>query len=460
MSPSVVCPHYPVAIVGGGIAGLTLALALEKQGIDYALFERQTSLYPDQGASIGMLPNGLRILDQLGLLDEIEKHTVPLTRWRHLDGEGELILEANALGYYSSKLGYGGLFLPRRKLLEIMAKKLQTPCNARTGVRVTSLQEEQDQVFVELSDGSRVSADIVIGADGVRSRVREAIDRAQPGPLVHSDDYMRTNFACVYGISSSVDGIGEGESFSVYRPGATILLFTGQNGTIFWFVFEDLGQEYGLSSAPRYTEKDVDTICTSVAHLQISPTVYFRDVYANRSVAMKVGLEEGVAPVWHPIRMVIVGDAAHKSTPNAAMGGNQAIESSTVLINELREVLNSHEIGSLPSSALAAAFERYTHLRKPRASMIVQKAGAACRAQLYHDGAAAGIRKELPFLNDGDWLFRGFMGFSHAPTLDGLPLSSQGEFYQRATEQFQKRVLERQTGGRDVSNSALFDLEG
>ncbi|KAJ5703184.1 hypothetical protein N7488_010732 [Penicillium malachiteum] len=291
-------------------------------------------------------------------------------------------LETNALGYYSSKLGYGGLFLPRRTLLEIMAKKLQTPSNARTGVRVTSLQEEQDRVFVELSDGSRISADIIIGADGVRSRVREAIDRAQPEPLVHSDDYMKTNFACVYGISSSVNGIGEGESFSVYRPGATILLFTGQNGTIFLFVFEDLGQEYDLYSAPSYTEKDVDTICTSVAHLQILPTVCFRDVYANRSVAIKVGLEEGVATVWYTSRMVIVGDAAHKSTPNAAtpnaaMGGNQAIESSTVLINELREVLNSHEIGSLPSSALAAAFERYTNLRKPRASMIVQKAGVA-----------------------------------------------------------------------------------
>lgn len=103
MSPSTISSHYPVAIVGGGVAGLTLALALEKQGIHYVLIEAHDSLAPDEGASIGLLPNGLRILDQLGLIDEIEKHTSPLQRWRHLDGEGELISETNALGYYPSQ---------------------------------------------------------------------------------------------------------------------------------------------------------------------------------------------------------------------------------------------------------------------------------------------------------------------------------------------------------------------
>ena len=75
MSPSVTPEHYPIAIVGGGIAGLTLALALEAQGVRYILFESQSSLAPDRGASVGLQPNGLRILDQLGLIDKIEQHT-------------------------------------------------------------------------------------------------------------------------------------------------------------------------------------------------------------------------------------------------------------------------------------------------------------------------------------------------------------------------------------------------
>ena len=102
MSDSATSEHYPVAIVGGGIAGLTLALALEKQGVRYVLFESQSSLAPDRGASVGLQPNGLRILDQLGLIDKIEQHTGTLQRWRHLDGQGELISEVKALGHYQS----------------------------------------------------------------------------------------------------------------------------------------------------------------------------------------------------------------------------------------------------------------------------------------------------------------------------------------------------------------------
>jgi FAD dependent monooxygenase len=105
MSPAVVQKRefYPVAIVGGGIAGITLALSFEKLGIRYILYEGHASLAPDQGASIGLLPNGLRILDQLGLVKEIEKHTAALQRWFHLGAEGEPLSTVHALGYYESK---------------------------------------------------------------------------------------------------------------------------------------------------------------------------------------------------------------------------------------------------------------------------------------------------------------------------------------------------------------------
>lgn len=94
--------HYQVAIVGGGIAGITLALIFERLGIKYVLFEASESLAPDKGASIGLLPNGLRILDQLGLIEEIEKHTAALRRWRHFADDGNVLSMVNALGYYPS----------------------------------------------------------------------------------------------------------------------------------------------------------------------------------------------------------------------------------------------------------------------------------------------------------------------------------------------------------------------
>ena len=123
---------------------------------------------------------------------------------------------------------------------------------------------------------------------------------------------MYTNFACDYGISPPMEGILEGDTFLVYRKHATIIIFTGKDGIIFWFVVEDLGRAYPYADTPRYTSADVDALCQSVASVRLSPAIQFKDVYANRSVAVKVPLEEGMAKTWHTDRMVIVGDAAHK----------------------------------------------------------------------------------------------------------------------------------------------------
>ncbi|RGP80702.1 bikaverin cluster-monooxygenase [Fusarium longipes] len=444
--------HCQVIIVGGGVAGITLALAFERLEIDYVLFEAHTSLAPSEGASIGLLPNGLRILEQLGVLDEIEQQSVALQRWRHINGDGTLISCTSALGHYPSKIGYGGLFLERQKLLEMMAGHLKNKNAIKTSARITSLAEDKDRVTVVTEDGLTVTADLVIGADGVRSVVRKHINPWGP------DDCMTGNFACVYGISSPTPGISEGDCFSVYRQGASILGFTGKGGVVFWFVFEDLGRPWSLSEVPRYSDADVDPVCQSVSHLKIDNGIIFADIYANRTIARKVVLEEGMAKTWHSARAVLVGDAAHKMVPNAAMGANQAMESAVVLVNELRGVLALSSDNSFHSETLHNTLAQYAEQRKSRTIQVQQKAAMVCRAQLCHDGPAEAIVKELPTLTDGDWLFRGFMGLADAPVLDHIPLTSRGLMYQKAVESLRKRAIARQKGGLKISNLDLFGL--
>ena len=105
MSPALLKPneHYQVAIVGGGIAGLTLALAFERLGISFILLEAHESIAPDKGASVGLLPNGLRILDQLGVLEDIEKQSSPLKTFYHVTDNGEIIAANGAMSHYRSK---------------------------------------------------------------------------------------------------------------------------------------------------------------------------------------------------------------------------------------------------------------------------------------------------------------------------------------------------------------------
>lgn len=95
--------RYEVIIAGGGIAGVTLALMLEKLGITYILLEGRDTLESDRGAGIGLQPNGLRILDQLGLVDDIERATVPLETWFSYDAEGNLMSASSAMGQYRDR---------------------------------------------------------------------------------------------------------------------------------------------------------------------------------------------------------------------------------------------------------------------------------------------------------------------------------------------------------------------
>lgn len=96
--------HYEVIIAGGGIAGVTLALMFEKLGITYFLLEGRDTLESDRGAGIGLQPNGLRILDQLGLVEDIEEATIPLEKWFSYDSEGNLMNDSEAMGQYRDKL--------------------------------------------------------------------------------------------------------------------------------------------------------------------------------------------------------------------------------------------------------------------------------------------------------------------------------------------------------------------
>lgn len=97
--------HVTVGIVGGGIAGLSLAKMLEMAGISYFVWEAHGKFAPSVGASLGLTPNGLRILDQLGVVGQISQVAVPHQKWEHRDGNGNLRAILTAIGYYPKLYG-------------------------------------------------------------------------------------------------------------------------------------------------------------------------------------------------------------------------------------------------------------------------------------------------------------------------------------------------------------------
>jgi 2-polyprenyl-6-methoxyphenol hydroxylase-like FAD-dependent oxidoreductase len=101
---------FRVIVGGGGISGLTLANALEKANVDYILLEGRDTIAPQVGASIGLFPNGGRILDQLGCLEEVEAETVPLELYHNRYENGKLIYTADSIPLIQKRCVFTAIF--------------------------------------------------------------------------------------------------------------------------------------------------------------------------------------------------------------------------------------------------------------------------------------------------------------------------------------------------------------
>ncbi|KAL2847542.1 hypothetical protein BJY01DRAFT_234224 [Aspergillus pseudoustus] len=360
-------PKFKVIIVGGSIAGLTLAHCLEKlPNVDFVILEKRAEIAPQEGASIGILPHGGRILDQLGLFEEIERHVEPLTTahvsysdgFRHTNRSPTVLLE---------RFGLPLAFLERRKLLDILYTSLPDTSRVLVEKSVVSVEQDPDGstgMIVRTDDGSTYHGDLVVGADGVHSRVRREMWRLaeleQPGlispreknslssnPLdlesvtAKSVIGMRVDYACMFGISDSFPNLHlrPGEQVASLNEGRSFLTFPGKDGRVFWFFLLKLDRQYPYSSAPRWSSTDIEKTAERFAADNIWNGIRFSDLWKQRRVVGITNLEEGVFSTWHCGRMVCIGDSMHKMAPNTGQGANCAIEDAAALANAINTAI-------------------------------------------------------------------------------------------------------------------------
>jgi 2-polyprenyl-6-methoxyphenol hydroxylase-like FAD-dependent oxidoreductase len=170
---------FRVLIAGGGVAGLTLANMLERAGIDYNLLEAHGAIAPPVGASIGLFPNGLRVLDQLGVYETIR------TAWGHhpmsncvRTPTGEVVYSSPAMGdHLERRHGYGFIFIDRQRLLQILYDNLRQKDRVRLNTRVVDVEMTDTEVRVTTSGKEQIVGHVLVGADGIHSRVRSEMWR-------------------------------------------------------------------------------------------------------------------------------------------------------------------------------------------------------------------------------------------------------------------------------------------
>ncbi|KAL3454184.1 hypothetical protein BJX65DRAFT_317901 [Aspergillus insuetus] len=399
--------NLKVIIVGGSIAGLTLAHCLAKlPNVDFVVLEKRAEIAPQEGASVGILPHGGRILDQLGLFEEILRHVEPLTTahvsypdgFCHTNRSPTVLLE---------RFGLPLAFLERRVLLDILYTSLPDPSRVFAGKSVVSVEQEHDDrndITVRTHDGSSYHGDLVVGADGVHSRVRREMWRLaeleRPGSITAQEkNCLTVEYDCIFGISDSIQGLRPGEQIASLHDGRSFLTFPGKDGRVFWFLLRKLDRRYPYSSAPRWSSREMDKTAEQFAADHIWNGVQFGQLWKRRRVVGMTNLEEGVFSTWQCGRVICIGDSMHKMAPNTGQGANCAIEDAAALANALSMAIKDD---SHPSpSTIHSLLESFNKTRLARVREIYKSARLVVRLHARESLALRVVgRYYLPYSGD------------------------------------------------------------
>jgi 2-polyprenyl-6-methoxyphenol hydroxylase-like FAD-dependent oxidoreductase len=304
-----------ILVVGGGIAGLTTAAALHQRGFTTELVERQQTWHA-LGAGFLVHANGMRMLLSLGLAAGVQNAGVVVRRWQFCDEHGDLLAETDLEALWGDIGPCVGIERPKlqRALLPGVAN-----LRCRLGISVISVVQDDRRVSVRFSDGSTGDYDLVVGADGIKSTVR-ALTLTATAP----SDLGAMNWRSVApihpgGLTGLQMHLGDGCTFGLVPMGA---------GRTYGFAY--VIQERFHDPLKGRLERLRNRFATFGGRVQEYLASLERDEQIICSAMEWMEFEK-----WHTGRVVLVGDAAHASSPMMGQGGCMAMEDACVLAEEL-----------------------------------------------------------------------------------------------------------------------------
>ncbi|KAK4169846.1 Neuroligin-4, X-linked [Cladorrhinum sp. PSN259] len=390
--------NLKVVIVGAGVAGLTLANALEKAGVDYLLLERHKEIAPQIGASIGIFASGARILDQLGVWKDVEAKAEIIRIFYSRTWDGRLINADDSSSLIAARAGYFNSWGERRVLLQTLYDGIKDHSKILVGKNLVRVIDEEDGATAVCDDGTSYRADIIVGCDGVRSKIRQKIwelSEEEYPELVNKDKTaLHADYRAVFGIAHNIHQVTPGDFDVIHGPGHICFTVGVEGGKFYWYMGERYPKPYPSGTIPRgYSTQDTNDFLTKYSSLVIRPesapgagdALTIADIWANSSFYCLVPIEEGTFHLWHHGRLVCAGDAVHKATPNLGLGGNTAIESAAALANGIvaldRRAKSFGLAAPYPTkSDIEKMLAEYQKKRKPRADEVVKASDTVTKA--------------------------------------------------------------------------------
>jgi 2-polyprenyl-6-methoxyphenol hydroxylase-like FAD-dependent oxidoreductase len=323
-----------VLIVGAGPGGLALALALKQRGLQPELIERQPT-WDIEGAGIHMVANGVRMLRELGVGDQVERRGFPIHSLKFLTNTGEEVLRLNLSELFPGAPPYLGIH--RAELLYGLAEALDDiPVRFKT--TVTTTENQRDRIVVSFSDGTRDHFDLLVAADGLHSQLRrEVFPELEP-------DYL--GVAVWWFTAGRPPQVTE--SHFMLGPHHPVVIIPIDRNQVYCTVSTRVP-----TLQPDAEEDRLERVQALLAGFASPASDIAAQLHSPQQLIPR-SLYQVRLDTWHTGRILLIGDAAHAMPPTLAQGASMALEDAAVLaelLNERRpveETLQAFEARRLP----------------------------------------------------------------------------------------------------------------
>jgi 2-polyprenyl-6-methoxyphenol hydroxylase-like FAD-dependent oxidoreductase len=340
-----------VLVVGGGIAGLCTAIALGRIGVDVDVVEKNPR-WDVYGVGIIQPPNALRALDALDLAERCIEAGHPIMGSRNFLADGTMLGEDDYPPADPRFPPMNGLTRPA--LHEILTSTtVRSGADVRVGQTITEIVQRDNGLEVEFTDGSTGSYDLLVGADGLYSQVREMLFGEAVRPTYTGQVCFRYNLPRVAGLDRIEVYVG-GEGGTVgFVPLSDALMYM-------WFIVK--WPENALRVAQG---RLADVMREKLAPFAGEVAVQRPNVTEPEAVVYRPVDNIVVPAPWYQGRALLIGDAAHATSPHAGQGAAQAIEDAVVL---------AEEVGS--GRPIEQILKRFMGRRYERCKAVVELSGA------------------------------------------------------------------------------------
>lgn len=361
-------------IIGGGIGGLCSAIALRKTGWDVTVFEQNEKL-AESGAGIVLAANAIRALKNLDIDGRIRDEGAPVGVAELRTWKGDL-LASLPVQKQAERYGMPSYLIHRGSLQAILySHALDLGVNVQLGKRFAELLESKEGAEVRFADGTTAGSDLLIAADGYRSKIRERLFGHLP--------LRYSGYRAIRGIGIFEDPrypLEAGGGFEALGKGIRFGFSHLGEGRIFWFAAMNEPEGQGASQAPE--ERKRHTLMKLQNWYSPVPSV----IEATLPEDILTHSIYDLAPLsqWSNGRVTLLGDAAHPMLPNLGQGGAQAMEDAVVL---------AHLLKNKPSGAnLTEALKAFEKERIPRIRQIVRQSRLMGRLMQLESPLALTIR--------------------------------------------------------------------